>query len=154
MKRTLARSIAIVLFAAGCSSSPAPAPATAPAGPSPEATSTPPAQAAEPTSHSLSASSAPTAPVTAKLVRIDPSAQGEADLHVMMQFDNVNDHPCEVTRYTVSWPGGSKTIKQSFTIGPRDSAERSLKVHADDGKLDSLKVEAASLALKSDCGPV
>jgi hypothetical protein len=92
--------------------------------------------------------------MTVRLVKIDPSNESEAYLHVMMSFENPNEHPCTVKSYAVSWPGGTKEIKKDFSVPAKESVERSMKVHAADGKLDTLKPDAASVSVKSDCGPM
>jgi hypothetical protein len=154
---SLALGASLALTAAvigGCSSSPeAVTPATS-ASEAPATSASASSTASAPsTSKPLSASSEATSPMTVKLVKIDPSKESEFYLHVTMSFANPNEHPCKVQSYVVTWPGGSKEIKKEFTVAPKDSAERSVKVHADDGKLDALKVEAATVSLKSDCGP-
>jgi hypothetical protein len=144
--------IALLLVASGCSSAPeasSPAASSTASGAAATDSSAPP----ESTSHSLNAGSAPTAPVTAKVVKVDVSKESVMYFHVMIDFENKNDHPCKVTSYAIQWPGGSKEIKKEFSIPTKDSIERSMKVDDNDGKTDSLKPEAVTVSLKSDCGP-
>lgn len=115
---------------------------------------------AAPSSDAVPPASAPTAsapkgpggPVTAKLLEVEPSTDGSKDLHASITFENPGPGDCKVTAYTLTWPGGSKTVKvDDFVVHGGVTAKRSMKMHPDDGKLETLKTADATVTSKSEC---
>ncbi len=114
------------------------------AAPSSEATPSAPIESAAP--------KGPGGPVTAKLVEVEPSTDGSKDLHASITFDNPGPGDCKVTAYTLTWPGGTKTVKvDEFSVRGGVTAKRSMKMHPEDGKLETLTTADGTVSLKSDC---
>jgi hypothetical protein len=144
------------LFAAACSSTPS-ASSTEPLGQSavvdtatPRAseasTTAPPAMSSEPES------TEPGGPLTTKVVEVEASKDGSKDMHVSISFDNAGAGNCHVKSYTLTWPGGTKTVKpEDFTVHGKKAAQRVMVIHPDDGKLDSLTLDKSAATTKSDC---
>lgn len=103
---------------------------------------------AEPTS----APTGPGGPIEGKLVEVEPSTDGSKDMHASITFENLGAGDCKVTAYTLEWPGGKKTVKvDDFVVHGKATAKRSMKMHPEDGKLESLKTADGTVTLKSDC---
>ncbi len=74
------------------------------------------------------------------------------DKRVKLVFINPTARPCAITRYVLSWPGGSKPAQpDSFRIPAGESRERWLIVHPNDGDLSALTPDAAKITIEADC---
>lgn len=105
-----------------------------------------------PSSSTTSAPAGPGGPIDAKVLEVAPSTDGSKDMHASITFDNAGDGDCHVQAYTLEWPGGKKTVKvDDFVVHGHATAKRSMKMHPDDGKLETLDASHATVTLKSDC---
>ena len=128
----------------GCSGSKAPP--TEPSAETPQAAAT---TSAAPEATPVAPGPAP----TGRVVSISESNESEKYLHVEISFENQGGTACKIVGYTLTWPGGKKDIElEKFSVPPKDAKTRSARVHPSDGQLETLKTDASTVSVKSDCG--
>ena len=73
---------------------------------------------------------------------------------VTVAFNNPGGTPCKIASYTLTWPGGRKTIPlDNFVVGPGATEIRAIRVHTSDGDITNLTtVSETKVELESDCG--
>ena len=126
-------------------------------GPAPQPQAAP--SQAEPTQSPAEAAPSPPEPVGptepyAEVREVMPGKDDPADRRAHIEVFNPTKSPCSFSSYTLSWPGGSKTMPlEKFTIDPETSRQRTLILHPNDGDLGALSVQAAQVKLEAHCGP-
>ena len=120
------------------------------AGPGPSGAATPSSTPAPNAGESPSA--APDAAPSAQITEVAGEPGKTAYMKVTAVFANPGARPCRISRYTLEWPGGTKEIQlDDFVIPAKESRQRSVKVHPDNGDLTKLSKESARMALPAKC---
>lgn len=80
----------------------------------------------------------------ARVIEVRPSLESIPYRRLVIVFENTSRQARVVKRYTVKWPGGSKSFSPPpFTLNASGSAHRTLKVFPDAGDLDKLTAASA-----------
>jgi hypothetical protein len=146
-----------LLFTLACAGSPSPASPSpdasreassgaSPPASSPPTSSPPAAQAGE------AARPAPSEAPRAKVVKAEIVAKDQYYKRATISFDNPGPYTCSIASYTLTWNGGKKEIAlETFSLPPRETRQRSVRIHADDGDLGKLTPESAQVDVHATC---
>jgi hypothetical protein len=146
--QSCALSAALALIACGPTPGPAAPTAVVTSGPAPSAAA---ASSSTPSSAAESPSE-PDAVPSAKITEVAGEPGKTAHMKVTAVFTNPGSRPCRIARYTLEWPGGTKEIQlDDFVIPAKETRQRSVKVHPDNGDLTKLSLDSARMALPAKC---
>ncbi|HEY3666009.1 MAG TPA: hypothetical protein VGL19_08420 [Polyangiaceae bacterium] len=98
----------------------------------------------------LSCRSAATNIVEAKVTDVSGSLESIVYARVSISFNNPTLGPCELTRYSVTWPGGRTEVELEAALPPGTSV-RTMRVNPNDGHLEALTIKSASVAVSARC---
>jgi hypothetical protein len=99
----------------------------------------------------FSCHSAATNLVHAKVTAVSGSLESIVYARLSISFDNPTLGPCELMRYSVTWPGGRTEVELDATLPPGTSA-RTIRVNPVGGHLEALTAKSASVAVSARCG--
>jgi hypothetical protein len=88
---------------------------------------------------------------TAKILGVEASKESALYHLVRIAFENPTPGPCKIQRYTVRWGNDAKSFDTPFSIPPGESRERGAKIHPNDGDVEALTVNAATIEIEATC---
>jgi hypothetical protein len=91
--------------------------------------------------------------IRSRVTGIDSGLESVPYRRVRMTFSNASGLPCQITAYTLVWPSGKKTIElsQALKLAPQAEEERTLRIDATDGNLESLSESSTSMQVSFTC---
>ncbi|HEY5372970.1 MAG TPA: hypothetical protein VIK01_04755 [Polyangiaceae bacterium] len=88
--------------------------------------------------------------VTGRVTDVSDSAESIEYKHVTISFSNPTAGPCDMTRYSLAWPGGRKEVEVKVTL-PLGASKRTVAVGYDSGNIKTLTPASTRVAVFSRC---